>query len=59
MSKQALLEHEMGPEISGFVVFKEMRDNQQFNIEEAISIAHGYFKKHSPESVFKMIAKDN
>jgi len=47
------------PEISGFVVFKEMRDNQSFNIEEAILTAHKLYIKHPPEKVFQLIAKDN
>ena len=28
MAKEALLEHEMGPDISGFIVFKEMGQNR-------------------------------
>ena len=49
MSKQALLEHEMGPEISGFIVFKEMYASNEVNIEEAITLAYKYYKEYPPD----------
>ena len=49
----------MGPEISGFIVFKEMRENQQFKIEEAIELGYKYYLQHNPDLVLKQIEKEN
>jgi hypothetical protein len=59
MSKQALLEHEMGPEISGFAVFKEMRETQTFKIQDAIIEAYNIYQEYSPEKVLKLIEMEN
>ena len=43
------------PEIKAFIVFKDMRDNQKFQIEEAIKLANTFYEKYSPEHVNKLI----
>ena len=58
LSKRDLLEQET-PEISGFIVFREMRENQSFNIEESIELAHKIYREFPPDGMFKLIEKDN
>ena len=47
------------PEISGHAVFKEMRENQSYNIEEAIELGYQYYKKYPIEEVYKMVETEN
>ena len=54
LCKKALLEQEM-PEISGFIVFKEIRESQGFKIQESILLAKSLFDKHPPDTVTKLI----
>jgi len=56
--KQKLIEHEQ-PEISGFIVFKEARESNGFEVQESILLAFQYFKKHPPREVFKLIEQEN
>jgi hypothetical protein len=58
LTKQQLMDCEE-PSISGFMVFKEIKDNQEFKVEEAISLASKYFNEHNPSKVFELIKKDN
>ena len=46
------------PEIKAFIVFKNMRDNQTFKIEEAMKLAHTYYQKFPPDYVNKLIADE-
>lgn len=59
MSKQELIDHEMGPEVSGFMVFKEMKEKQSWNIQDAILLAHKYFLEYPPVKVLELIDLDN
>lgn len=58
ISKTSLMEYEC-PEISGHAVFKEMRENQSYNIEEAIDLGYQYYKKYPIEEVYKMVEEEN
>lgn len=70
MSKNALLgdelEDEMDdpdfadhpPEIKAFIVFKSMRENQKFQVEEAIKLAMTFYQKFPPTYVNQLIADE-
>ena len=58
LAREKLIDHEM-PEISGHIVFKEMKDNQEFQIEEAIELASILFDMYPPSEVLQLIKKEN
>ena len=59
MSKDKLLGNDMDqdevegmpPEIIAFMVFKQIRENQQFSVHEAITMANQLFNKYPPQKV--------
>ena len=49
----------MPPEIIAFMVFKQIRDDQQFPVFEAITLANKLFNQHPPQKVLQLIPKDD